>query len=77
MGIGFAISLFVFLWALNTGQFKDQQRARYLPLEDELKPRKAEGSKMSRLETYALVCLACVGLMASAAVLIFSLFAAD
>ncbi len=35
MVAGLAISLVVFIWALNNGQFKDQQRARYLPLKDE------------------------------------------
>ena len=33
MTIGFAISLAVFFWALNRGQFRDQQRARFLPLD--------------------------------------------
>ncbi|MBW2435232.1 MAG: cbb3-type cytochrome oxidase assembly protein CcoS, partial [Deltaproteobacteria bacterium] len=32
MAAGFIISLVVFFWALNNGQFKDQQRARFLPL---------------------------------------------
>ena len=35
MAIGFAVSLVVFFWALNTGQFKDQQRARFIPLEND------------------------------------------
>ena len=40
MAIGFTISLVVFFWALNTGQFKDQQRARFIPLESD-RPTKA------------------------------------
>ena len=31
--VGFAATLWVFLWAVRNGQFKDQQRARFLPLE--------------------------------------------
>ena len=30
--IGLTISLVVFYWAFKTGQFTDQQRARFLPL---------------------------------------------
>ena len=33
--VGFAVTLAVFFWALKNGQFRDQQRARFLPLEDE------------------------------------------
>lgn len=29
---GFIISLCIFFWALKNGQFRDQQRARFLPL---------------------------------------------
>ena len=32
--LSLGISLFAFLWALRTGQFSDQVRARYLPLAD-------------------------------------------
>ncbi|MBW2572007.1 MAG: cbb3-type cytochrome oxidase assembly protein CcoS [Deltaproteobacteria bacterium] len=38
IALGFAISLAVFFWALKNGQFKDQKRARFLPLEDEHEP---------------------------------------
>ena len=33
--MGAAITLYFFLWAVRNGQFKDQQRARFLPLTDE------------------------------------------
>ena len=36
MIVGFAISLAAFFWALKNGQFKDQKRARFLPLEDSI-----------------------------------------
>lgn len=71
--IGFVISAVVFLWALNNGQFREQQRARFLPLEDEPDPAPVRVTRISRIETYGLALLAVAGLMASATVLIFSL----
>ena len=38
MSIGLVLSIVVFIWALKNHQFRDQQRARYLPLEDEHGP---------------------------------------
>jgi len=73
MVIGFGISLAVFFWAIKNGQFRDQQRARFLPLEDESEPRAAKVSKINRYEGYALLFLACAGLTASAVVLVFAL----
>jgi cbb3-type cytochrome oxidase maturation protein len=32
---GFIISLGIFFWALKNGQFRDQKRARFLPLIEE------------------------------------------
>ena len=32
---GLFFGILVFLWALKSGQFKEQQRARYLAIEDE------------------------------------------
>jgi cbb3-type cytochrome oxidase maturation protein len=32
--ITLAVSLFAFVWALESGQFSDQERARFLPLVD-------------------------------------------
>lgn len=32
MIVGLTVSVFLFIWALETGQFSDQVRARYLPL---------------------------------------------
>ena len=72
--VGFGISLAVFFWALKTGQFNDQQRARFLPLEDEQEDPAGQASKVQRWELFALGILACTGLAASAAVLIFSLY---
>jgi cbb3-type cytochrome oxidase maturation protein len=73
MLLGFAISLVVFFWALKNGQFMDQQRARFLPLEEESDMPGTRISKFNRYEAYALLFLAIAGLAASAAVLIFAL----
>ncbi len=71
--VGFAISLVVLIWAIKTGQFKNQQRARFLPLTEELNVSAPKTSRFNRLETYALFLLAIAGLGASAAVLIAAL----
>ena len=73
MLIGFVLSFLVFFWALNNGQFKDQKRARFLPLQDEQEMRPRNVSRVSRIELYALALLATTGLMACAAVLLFAL----
>ena len=77
MALGFVISLVVFFWALKNGQFKEQQRARFLPLEDERKASIEKVSNIKRYEIYALMFLALAGLAASAAVLVFSLLNAN
>lgn len=71
--VGFAISLVVFVWALKNGQFQEQQRARYLPLEDESPPEHTGASQWKRLEIYTLFFLAGAGLLSSGAVLVFAL----
>lgn len=76
MLVGLAVSLLVFLWALRHGQFRDQERARYLPLHGEPETAPAERSLMGRIETYALVFLACAAFLAIVAVLGFALIRA-
>ncbi|RTZ99405.1 MAG: hypothetical protein DSY90_01360 [Deltaproteobacteria bacterium] len=73
MAIGFTLSLVVLIWAIRTGQFKHQRRARFLPLTEELNLSTAKTSRFNRLETYALFFIAIAGLGASAAVLISAL----
>jgi cbb3-type cytochrome oxidase maturation protein len=74
MSVGIAVSVLVFVWALKNGQFSDQERARFLPLEAEDYRRPLKTSRMSRYEIYGLGFLACAGLSASGAVLVFALF---
>jgi len=73
MAAGFVISLVVFFWALNHGQFKDQQRARFIPLESDLEPGPLKTSRFFRIETVILFALLCLMLASSMAVVIFAL----
>lgn len=73
MSAGFVISIVVFLWALNNGQFNDQQRARFMPLENDLKTAPVKTSRFGRIETIALFSLVCLCLMCSVAVIVFAL----
>ena len=76
MTVGFVITLVVFFWALNHGQFKDQNRARFIPLEAEGNTKPVKASRFARLQTIALFTLVGIGLAASAAVVTFALFKA-
>lgn len=71
---GFAISLVVFFWALRNDQFKEQRRARFLPLEDAPAGPVEKVSRINRLEGAVLMLLALIGVLAIASVLFFTLF---
>jgi hypothetical protein len=73
MTVGFAVSLAVFFWALNRGQFRDQRRARFLPLEGAPAAAPAKLSRKGLIEAWGLFALACCGLAGSVAVIIFAL----
>ena len=73
MSAGFVISIVVFIWALNNGQFKDQQRARFIPLETDLNTEPLKASRFARIETIALFSLVCICLACSIAVITFAL----
>ena len=74
IGIGLVISLVVFFWAFKTGQFTDQQRARFLPLRDNDDGPPVETTRIHRIEIYGLFILAVAGLSATAAVLAYALY---
>jgi nitrogen fixation-related uncharacterized protein len=76
MTAGFIISLAVFFWALNQGQFRDQNRARFIPLEADSGGKPVKPSRFARIQTIALFVLVGIGLAASAAVVSFSLLKA-
>ena len=71
LGLIFGVVLFV--WALKNGQFKDQQRARFIPLESDLDSRPVKASRFFRIETVVLFTLLCLMLASSMAVVIFVL----
>lgn len=71
--VGIAITLFVLFWAVRNGQFQDQQRARFLPLQGDGGSNGAGASRWKRYEIYGLFFLAGAGLLSSAAVLVFAL----
>jgi nitrogen fixation-related uncharacterized protein len=73
MAAGFALSLAVFFWALNRGQFRDQQRARFLALDGAAPAAPARLTRKGRVETAALFTLACCGLSGSIAAIVFAL----
>ena len=72
MALGFVISVAVFFWAVKAGQFRDQQRARYLPLVEMLDDGPVRVSRFSRLQTLLLFALACAGVATTAGVLVYS-----
>lgn len=70
---GLVIGLTFFFWAVKNQQFRDQQRARFLPLGPSDDITSAKTGRMGWIEAFGLIFLVCAGLAASAAVLIFSL----
>jgi nitrogen fixation-related uncharacterized protein len=73
-GTGVLVSIGVFIWALRSGQFADQGRARYLPLcgTDPLSPA-APSRKLPHAATYALLFAIGIGMMAMLSPLILTL----
>ena len=68
------VSLIAFIWALQSGQFADQNRARYLPLMDEAeKPAIDDPAKLT-VEVYVLLGLATAGLLGIFTSIFFSLY---
>ena len=51
---GFIVSLVVFFWALSRGQFNDQQRARFLPLENRPVEGQVKLTRWGRLQNVLL-----------------------
>ncbi|MDA3917060.1 MAG: cbb3-type cytochrome oxidase assembly protein CcoS [Deltaproteobacteria bacterium] len=63
----------VFYWALKSGQFSDQQRARFLALED-IGPQAGPTSMRGRYQLYFIFSLALAAILASIALLGYALF---
>lgn len=71
---GLAASLAILSWALRTGQFADQERARYLPLMDRsFLPPVANPSKFC-LEVYVLLFSLALGVIGLLGTVLLSLY---
>jgi cbb3-type cytochrome oxidase maturation protein len=69
---GLIIGLVVFVWALKNGQFSEQQRARFLALEEETQVAAKNGSK-EKYQVYGLFFLAGIGIISSFAIIAYAL----
>lgn len=70
---GFVITALVFWWALKNDQFKNQDRARFLPLGDEPRAPLAAPSGIKRFEAYILLLFGMAGLLVSFSAVFFIL----
>ncbi len=70
---GLFIGAAVFIWALKNDQFTDQQRARFLALED-VPPQGETTCLKAKLEIYFIFSLAVVTIAASLALVVYALF---
>jgi nitrogen fixation-related uncharacterized protein len=72
--VSLSISLGGFVWAHRSGQFREQERARYLPLRDELREAPS-GKGRGTGEVYilfAILAVGAAGLLAVAAIIILT-----
>lgn len=74
--VGFAVTLWAFRWAIKNGQFKDQQRARFLPLDEEAEQPVLTVTRSNRYQAYLLLGLAGSGMLALAAAVVYILISA-
>lgn len=70
---GVSIAAVVFIWALKTGQFSEQQRARYLPLE-QTDTKAPEPTLAGRLALFVVFGLAVSAVAGSAVLIGYALF---
>ena len=71
---GISASVAAFLWAIRTGQFSDQGRARFLPLRDEIPAVKVSYPSRVTIEVYCLIAFAGVGALSLLATLLLVFF---
>jgi cbb3-type cytochrome oxidase maturation protein len=71
-GVGVLVSIALFLWALRSGQFSDQERARYLALSHEPSLTDRVNSKKLSIEVYVLLALLGAGVLSLAAPLLLT-----
>ncbi len=72
---GAGASIAALFWALKTGQFSDQGRARYLPLTDEIdaSPAAADARRLPS-EVYALSIIIIIGLLSIASTITLTIY---
>lgn len=73
--ISLCVSLAAFVWGLRSGQFSDQDRARYLPLGKDLlvQPIVAATRRKQKAHSAALLIVVIIGLSAFATALVMSI----
>jgi cbb3-type cytochrome oxidase maturation protein len=67
-------ALVAFVWAFKSGQFSDQQRARYLALSEDLPLVRSESPPKRKLEAFALLSILAMGFLAILVSLALSLY---
>jgi nitrogen fixation-related uncharacterized protein len=70
---GIIASIVVFIWAIRTGQFSDQGRARYLPLADGVTHAEDDHQPARRAESYAMIVIIAIGLAAMISAVIMTI----
>ncbi|MDY0220700.1 MAG: cbb3-type cytochrome oxidase assembly protein CcoS [Desulfobacterium sp.] len=70
---GLFIGVIAFVWALKNGQFSEQQRARFLALEETTQPAATPPAKAGR-DLYFVLYLALAAIGASFALVVYALF---
>ena len=71
---GILASIGAFIWAIRTGQFSDQGRARYLPLRNEEPLSKSADSMKNPIEVYVLFSAFGIGLLALVSTIVLTFF---
>jgi cbb3-type cytochrome oxidase maturation protein len=72
--ISLFISLVAFVWALRSGQFSDQGRARYLPLGDDFPLQHVRDPSKRNPEAYVLLSIIILGSLGIVGSLVLSLW---
>ena len=73
--VGLGASIATFVWAIRNGQFSDQERARYLPLNDLVSLDSLETTPRRPAEVYALGLILSLGLVAMVSAVVLTIIA--
>jgi cbb3-type cytochrome oxidase maturation protein len=73
VSISLWVSLLAFVWAVRSGQFSNQGRARFLPLAEGYPTSPSPHGRKRALEGYALLVIAALGTMAFLSAIYLSL----